>query len=230
MKKPVFVLFLAVVSQALLAQESQGVDVRLFRSINNAQSASDGFFEYLDRTTIPAFAVIPAGFLLSGAVKDDRTTFDNGVLLGSAQAISLATTVALKALIERPRPYLALDDVKVKHQWSGGGASFPSGHASQAFAIATTLSLMYPEPEVYVPMFLWAGLVGYGRIYLGLHYPSDVLGGAVVGVGSAYLMWNFRDDILRLTDSVLGRDPVSSRISIIPFSGMKLLQVKIRIL
>ena len=229
MKKTVCFVLLAVLTQGLLSQESQSVDVRLFRTINNAQSSSDAFFEYLDRTTIPTFAAIPAGFLILGGVNNDRKTFDEGVLLGTAQAFSLGTTMALKALVDRPRPYQALDEVKVKHEWSGGGASFPSGHSSQAFAIATTLSLMHPHPEVYVPLILWAGLVSYGRVYLGLHYPSDVLGGAVLGAGSAFLMWTFRDDILRLTDRILGREAVSSRVTIIALSGMKLLQVQIRL-
>ena len=222
-------MLLVVLTHGLLAQEGQSLDVRWFRSINNGQNSSDGLFEYLDRTTIPTFAAIPAGFLLVGGIKNNRTTFDNGVLLGTAQAISLGATIALKGLVDRRRPFEEFDDVKLKHEWSGDGASFPSGHASQAFAIATTLSLMYPQPEVYVPLFLWAGLVGYGRVYLGLHYPTDVLGGAVFGVGSAFLVWNFRDDILRLTDRILGREETDSRITITPFSGMKLLHVQVRL-
>ncbi|MBK9735061.1 MAG: phosphatase PAP2 family protein [Saprospiraceae bacterium] len=67
------------------------------------------------------------------------------------------------------------------------GRSFPSGHTTVAFATATTLSLQYKKWYVVVPAYLGAASVGYSRMYLGKHYPSDVLAGAVIGIGSGYL-------------------------------------------
>ncbi|HEY4195053.1 MAG TPA: phosphatase PAP2 family protein [Mucilaginibacter sp.] len=67
------------------------------------------------------------------------------------------------------------------------GKSFPSGHATLAFTTATTLSLEYHKWYVTVPAFLWAGSVGYSRLYLGKHYPTDVLAGAGLGIGTGYL-------------------------------------------
>ena len=54
-------------------------------------------------------------------------------------------------------------------------------------AVFASLSLIYPKWYVIAPAFTWAGLVGYSRVYLGVHYTSDVLAGAVLGSGSAYL-------------------------------------------
>ncbi|HSC36729.1 MAG TPA: phosphatase PAP2 family protein, partial [Chitinophagaceae bacterium] len=65
--------------------------------------------------------------------------------------------------------------------------SFPSGHTSSAFAMATSISMSYPKWYVIAPCYLWAGTVGVSRIVLGVHYPSDVLAGALVGMGSAYV-------------------------------------------
>lgn len=65
----------------------------------------------------------------------------------------------------------------------------PSGHTSTAFATATSLSLAYPKWYVVAPSFVWAGAIGYSRMHLGVHYPSDVLAGAIVGSGSAYLTY-----------------------------------------
>ena len=65
--------------------------------------------------------------------------------------------------------------------------SFPSGHVSAAFCTATSLSLRFHKWYVIAPSFLWATSVGWARMYQGVHYPSDVLAGAIVGAGSAWL-------------------------------------------
>ena len=67
------------------------------------------------------------------------------------------------------------------------GRSFPSGHTSLAFSTAASLSIQFNKWYVTLPAYLWAGSVAYSRMYLGVHYPTDVLGGAAVGIGSAYL-------------------------------------------
>jgi undecaprenyl-diphosphatase len=61
--------------------------------------------------------------------------------------------------------------------------SFPSGHATVAFACATVLALAVPR--LRVPLFVLAALIAFSRVYVGVHYPFDVLAGAVLGVGLA---------------------------------------------
>ena len=61
--------------------------------------------------------------------------------------------------------------------------SFPSGHATTSFACATVLALLLPR--LRVPLFLLAAAVAWSRVYVGVHYPLDVLGGAVLGVAIA---------------------------------------------
>ena len=68
--------------------------------------------------------------------------------------------------------------------------SFPSGHTSMAFCTATSLSLLYPYWYVVVPSMLWATSVGFSRLYLGVHYPTDVLTGALLGAGVAWVAYN----------------------------------------
>jgi membrane-associated phospholipid phosphatase len=75
----------------------------------------------------------------------------------------------------------------IQNVTSGLDPSFPSGHTSMAFSLATSVSLAYPKWYVIFPSYLWAGAVGYSRMDLGVHYPSDVLFGAALGAGSAYL-------------------------------------------
>jgi membrane-associated phospholipid phosphatase len=65
----------------------------------------------------------------------------------------------------------------------------PSGHTSSAFSTATSLSLNFRKWYVVAPAYTYAAAVGYSRMYLGVHYPSDVLVGALLGSGTAYLTW-----------------------------------------
>ena len=69
--------------------------------------------------------------------------------------------------------------------------SFPSGHAATSFACATVLALAFPR--LAVPLYVLAAAIGFSRIYVGVHYPLDVLGGAVLGIAVAIaLRWLVR--------------------------------------
>jgi membrane-associated phospholipid phosphatase len=93
-------------------------------------------------------------------------------------------TEALKIVINRPRPYLKYNDIYPDE--IDDGSSFPSGHTAIAFATATSVLLTAKKWYYVVPAYMWASGVGYSRIYLGQHYPSDVFAGAVVGAAGAY--------------------------------------------
>lgn len=67
-----------------------------------------------------------------------------------------------------------------------GDPSFPSIHTASAFSLATSLSIKYPKWYVIAPSALWACSVGFSRMNQGVHYPSDVLAGAVLGTGCAF--------------------------------------------
>jgi undecaprenyl-diphosphatase len=75
--------------------------------------------------------------------------------------------------------------------------SFPSGHTSEAFSLATSLTLVLPKWYVIAPAYTFAGLVGSSRMYLGAHYPSDIIAGALVGSGAAWLSYQFNKKLLQ---------------------------------
>ncbi len=189
-----------VLSGSLHAQDEPGWDVRVFRSINVTQNpAQSGFFEILDETSLPTFGAVPVGFSVIGLVTGDRAVLETGLMTLGAQLSVLGSTILLKEAFQRPRPFETLDDVRVKHLWSATGSSFPSGHTSQAFAIATVFSLQYRKTGVVIPSFAWAFAIGYGRIFLGVHYPSDVLAGAFLGVAGGVLAWSLRAEAARIS-------------------------------
>jgi undecaprenyl-diphosphatase len=93
--------------------------------------------------------------------------------------VAVENSVALlKSLFARPRPYNELQNVRLLVACTGS-FSFPSGHAAASFAVASIIGHFFRRAAI--PAFFIAVLVAFSRIYVGVHYPSDVLGGAVWG-------------------------------------------------
>lgn len=93
---------------------------------------------------------------------------------------------ALKQLFDRPRPYVR-DPEPEPLTTTALQVGFPSGHAATSFAGATVLALALPRAAL--PLFALAALVAASRIYVGVHYPGDVLVGALLGVAVGALVW-----------------------------------------
>jgi undecaprenyl-diphosphatase len=101
------------------------------------------------------------------------------VTLVAADAAAAALSYGLRQWIGRERPPLVYPEPKTLVSVPHSGA-FPSGHTSSAFACATVLA--WASPRLRIPMFVLAAAIGWSRIYVGVHWPLDVLGGAVLGV------------------------------------------------
>ncbi|UKJ05841.1 phosphatase PAP2 family protein [Solitalea lacus] len=140
---------------------------------------------FITNTAGPICIALPAGLFISGVISKDNSQKQAALKMGVSLAVSEGITYSLKSIVHRNRPYESYPFITPASVQ--GNYSFPSGHTSAAFATATSLSLSYPKWQVIVPVYTWATLVGYSRCYLGVHYPSDVLAGALVGASSAYL-------------------------------------------
>ncbi|MCU0452163.1 MAG: phosphatase PAP2 family protein [Bacteroidetes bacterium] len=97
------------------------------------------------------------------------------------------SSAVLKDLFLRPRPCHELTDVRLLVS-CGAGKSFPSSHAVNTFAGAVVLGFFYPRAWWY--LLGYGALVAYSRIYVGVHYPFDVIGGGIIGAaGAALILW-----------------------------------------
>lgn len=116
-----------------------------------------------------------------------------GILITLSDQISVR---GFKNVFERLRPChnsQISDMVHTVNSKCGGKFGFVSSHAANTFALAVFLSLLFRKLWVGSLLIFWAALVSYSRIYLGVHYPGDILGGAILGTIIAILVyWLFR--------------------------------------
>jgi undecaprenyl-diphosphatase len=108
------------------------------------------------------------------------------VLAGVSYACASALASGLKPVFDRPRPPIGHPEIHPLVALPGD-ASLPSGHAAGAFAAAFAVGLVHPR--LRGPLLGLAALVALSRVWLGVHYLTDVLAGAALGAGVAYAAW-----------------------------------------
>lgn len=166
---------------------AQNADLEILKSINS-NTATIGYSKFISNTTTGVAIGVPVIMGAVALLEQDDDMLKNAIYIGVSMGVDGALTYALKNTIRRPRPYSTYPD-QITAYSTETSLSFPSGHTSLAFVTATALSLKYPKWYVIVPSYLWAGSVGYSRMNLGVHYPTDVLAGALLGAGSAYVTY-----------------------------------------
>ena len=171
----------------------QQLDDRILINLaENRTPEQTGFFLFLSNHNDWVNIGVPAGLLAGGIIGNDKRMRQNALYVASSSAVNALATILIKKLVKRPRPFLA--NVKIKAVYHPREYSFPSGHTSTAFTTATALSQAYPKWYVVVPSYLWAGSVSFSRLYLGVHYPTDVAAGALLGTGTAFSLRSMRGD------------------------------------
>ena len=186
MRKITIIILLTCVFGSVCAQNA---DINLLKSINTGSSPfMRGYSTVLSRSTYAAVVAVPVVMGTVAFARGDDALLKDAIYVGASLAVNTALTVGLKYAVGRERPYDRYPGV-LQVPYPEGSPSMPSGHTSLAFATATSLTLKYPRWYVAVPCYAWACSVGYSRMNLGVHYPTDVLAGAVLGAGSAYVTY-----------------------------------------
>jgi undecaprenyl-diphosphatase len=161
----------------------QCIDRTIFYFINHA--LSNPFFDFI----MPVLSAIGDGPLLFTAsfillFSKKRELKILGLILLSGITINYYIVSGLKTLVARPRPFLVLPDVFLLAVEKS--MSFPSNHAATAFMAATALTAYFKK---YTAIFyLFALAIAVSRVYVGVHYPSDITAGAAIGIVTGYLL------------------------------------------
>ncbi len=116
------------------------------------------------------------------------------ILVGFGIAVGLSDYLCsgiLKPLVCRLRPTHepALDPLHLVRGYTGGLYGFCSSHAANTMAVALLFSLLYKDARATVSLMAWVALNCYSRMYLGVHYPSDIIAGLLIGSLWALLVW-----------------------------------------
>lgn len=178
--KTLLITALICISHACL---SQNADVDILRSINPRHPDSR-FWKGISSSAKPIAAAVPVCLFGVSLIEGDNELRQVSYEMAAGLVITAVITQGLKVTVDRSRPYYSHTGIYPSEL--DDSPSFPSGHTSMAFSTATSLMLNTKKWYVIAPAFAWAGCVGYSRLYLGQHYPSDVLAGAIVGAASAY--------------------------------------------
>lgn len=173
------------------------IDVALFFFINHsmANPLFDAVLPVLtDFNKLLAVRVAVVLFVLFMAVRGGRTGRTMiGVLVLTLIISDQLNSSFLKELFGRIRPCRALEGVRML-VGCGGGLSFPSSHAVNNFAAAAVIGHYYPRQRYY--WLIFASIVAFSRPYVGVHYPSDIVAGGLIGFGIGWLMVYLTERIL----------------------------------
>jgi undecaprenyl-diphosphatase len=166
-------------SAVLLKAGATGWDLSLFRILNEVPPAVASVLTPLAHLFLPVGIVIVV-VLIAGYV----VAWNRSVLPVAAGAVAAGAALTLahvaKVIANRPRPYQVVADA-VLRQPPAHGTSFPSSHTAVTVAVVIALVPFLPRVLAWVAI-AYAVLVGWSRVYLGVHYPLDVLAGAGIGM------------------------------------------------
>lgn len=168
------------------------LDQQLLLAINGAHTP---FFDSLMWAISGKYTWIPFyALLLFFVIKRSKKNWWIAIL-GIVLAIVLADQISVhcfKNVVQRYRPTHNLEIgnlIHIVNNYRGGRYGFVSSHAANTFAVATFISFFFKNRNVLIGMMIWATIVCYSRMYLGVHYPADIFCGGIVGFVCGFIAY-----------------------------------------
>ncbi|PIQ61846.1 MAG: hypothetical protein COV99_07795 [Bacteroidetes bacterium CG12_big_fil_rev_8_21_14_0_65_60_17] len=173
---------------------SRSLDVRWLKRVHEADSPWVRYpLQAAHRSAWPVFMLsVPTALAVSETTGSWSSS--DVAALGVSAVLAGGGAVVLKRIFRRDRPYVTHAFVDPYHSRAGGdptgrllsdSASMPSGHASLAASLAVSSMLSHPRPAIIAIGSTWAASVALSRVWLGVHYPSDILVGSLLGASVA---------------------------------------------
>lgn len=164
---------------------AQNWDINVLKKVNGIDNGFVTGYSKGIAKSVPYLAIgVPVAMGVYALVDKNNKLLKDAIYVGTAVIEATAITYGLKYAVNRSRPFHRYPEVIHQRDFPSSG-SFPSAHTAMAFSLATSLSITYPKWYVIAPSAVWACSVGFARMNQGVHYPTDVLGGAVIGAGCA---------------------------------------------
>lgn len=181
------------------------INVDIFNFINH--SLQNSFFDFIMPiiTSLGGFEILIVAcflvFIFSVIFEDDNVR-KIALLCTLSLLIAGGIAVLLKNAVLEPRPFVSLSNVHLL-VWEDDPNAFPSGHTTSTFAVISILIFKLKNKLWTVVLIFWGLLIGFSRIYVGVHYPFDVLVGIIIGVLTAYLVYRYEYKIFNLWNRVI---------------------------
>lgn len=165
--------------------DSLSIDPKIVLACNR-QIETYKVSKFLSDVTYPLIPAIPASMIVNGLQTNDNETKNAGIALLAIEASTYGLVYLLKNTVNRDRPFRR-SPLCITAPYPDEEKSFPSGHAATTSAMTVFLALHTKNAFVFVPSALYTSYIFYARMNLGMHYPTDILAGAIIGSTLAYL-------------------------------------------
>lgn len=181
------------------------MDFALYEALNGLAEKSDRIEDVLQFIALDAqffFIALLAGLFLARGRWASQNARHGVIAAGLSAALALGAAQVITGIWDRPRPYVAHPGDAHLFISASPDPSFPSDHATAAFAIAMAIWLRSRRAGTVA--FAMAGLLAISRVAVGTHYPSDVIAGAAIGIAAAlfFLLPPVRGPLHRFADQL----------------------------
>jgi membrane-associated phospholipid phosphatase len=161
----------------------QQIDFHVLELINHNRIQSlDQFFIFITNIATVTTYSVPVVLIFYSIVKKKFLLQREGWLVLISLISTSAVIDSLKHIVNRTRPFITYPSIN--NLVNVSSASFPSGHTGEVFVLATAITLLFQKQKWCILVVrIWAFLVAYTRLVLGVHFPSDVLASIIIGIG-----------------------------------------------